>query len=409
MRILLITQWFDPEPTVKGLLFARELRRLGHDVQVLTGYPNYPGGKVYPGYRVRPWSRETVDGVLITRVALYPSHSRSAFGRAVNYLSYAVTASVAALLLPRPDVVYLYHPPGSAAMPAMVLRFLKSIPFVVDVQDLWPDTLSATGMLSNHRALAIVDWWMRCVYRAAAQIGVLSKGFRRAIVARGIPETKISVIPNWTYEEASSPKENEPLPVELEEEGWLNVVFAGTMGKAQALDTVLDAADIVKETHPSVQFILIGGGIEADHLYNEAKRRGLGNVLFLARRPPSTMPAIFASADFLLVHLRDDPLFSITIPSKTQAYLQAGRPLLMGVRGDAAEMVLDAGAGLTFDPGNPQSLAAALNLALMMGPVDRARMGAAGAEYYRRELALKVGVQRWSELLERASFAGRCD
>lgn len=121
------------------------------------------------------------------------------------------------------------------------------------------------------------------------------------------------------------------------------------------------------------------------------------------------MPAIFASADFLLVHLRDDPLFSITIPSKTQAYLQAGRPLLMGVRGDAAEMVLDAGAGLTFDPGNPQSLAAALNLALMMGPVDRARMGAAGAEYYRRELALKVGVQRWSELLERASFAGRCE
>lgn len=404
-RILFITQWFDPEPAFKGLQFALELQRLGHEVRVLTGFPNYPGGKVYPGYRVRPWRREVVEGISITRVALYPSHSRSAIGRIVNYVSFGVTATLAALILQRPDVVYLYHPPGTAALPALALRLLKGTPFVIDVQDLWPDTLAATGMMPNKRAIAVVEWWMRRVYQKAAHVVVLSNGFRRALLERGVPDEKISVIANWTYEADASATETPDCLREFA--GRFNVLFAGQAGKAQRLETVIEAAAITAKTAPEVQFVFMGGGIETDCLRALAERRGLSNVVFLPRREPSEMPAIFARADALLVHLKDDPLFSITIPSKTQAYLRAGRFILMGVKGDAAEMVQEAGAGLVFEPENAESLAKAVCAALAMDPGERIRMGLAGADYYRRELELGVGVRRWLEVLARANLAGR--
>src|SRR6478735_2159975 len=149
MRILLITQWFDPEPTFKGLLFAKELQRLGHEVEVLTGYPNYPGGRIYDGYRIRPFQRSIVEGVPVTRVALYPSHDSSGARRLLNYGSFAVSAALASLVARRPDVAYVYHPPGTIALPALALRVLRGVPFVYDVHDLWPETLSSTGMVSS--------------------------------------------------------------------------------------------------------------------------------------------------------------------------------------------------------------------------------------------------------------------
>jgi colanic acid biosynthesis glycosyl transferase WcaI len=156
-RILLITQWFDPEPTFKGLAFARELVRRGYDVEVLTGFPNYPGGKVYPGYRIRLLQRQHIEGVEVTRVALYPSHDHSGVRRALNYLSSAFSAvRYAVLLARRPDVVYVYHPPLTVSIVAVLMRLLRRVPVVLDIQDLWPDTLRATGMISNKRLFRLV-------------------------------------------------------------------------------------------------------------------------------------------------------------------------------------------------------------------------------------------------------------
>jgi glycosyltransferase involved in cell wall biosynthesis len=404
MRILLISQWFDPEPTIKGLDFAIRLQKLGHEVDVLTGYPNYPGGKLYPGYAIRPWSRETIDGVRITRVALFPSHSRSKPGRVANYLSFALASMLAAFFVRRPDVTYVYHPPGSAVLAAMALRLLRRVPFVIDVQDLWPETLSVTQMLSGRYALRLVDAWMRAAYRRASEVVVLSNGFRTSLLMRGVPDSKITVISNWAFAAPPVAAAPETPAASLDRrgpDGRFTIVFAGTMGLAQALDTVLDSARLLEAELPNVRFQFVGGGIDVGHL--QALAADLGNVEFLPRRTPGEMSAVYQHADALLVHLRNDPLFEITIPSKTQAYLQAGRPILIGVKGDAAAMVETAGAGLAFEPQDAQSLVRAVRALVVLTNEERARMGAAGKAYYAQVLSPERGVDRWNEVLVRAA------
>ena len=201
MRILFVTQWFDPEPTFKGLAFARELTRLGHQVQVLTGFPNYPGGKVYPGYRVRLLQRESIDGIDIVRVPLYPSHSRSSVGRIANYVSFAAAATfIGPLVVTRPDVIYAYHPPATVGMPALVLRLIFGARLVYDIQDMWPDTVTATGMLRAGWMIRLLSGWCQFIYRHADHLTVLSPGFKRALISRGVESAKISVIYNWCDE-----------------------------------------------------------------------------------------------------------------------------------------------------------------------------------------------------------------
>lgn len=396
MRILLLTQWFDPEPTFKGLLFAKELQRHGHEVEVLTGYPNYPGGQVYSGFRIRPYERSVIDGVPVTRVALYPSHDGSAVRRILNYGSFALSATLASVLRRRPDVAYVYHPPGTIALPAMAMRVLRGVPFVYDVHDLWPDTLSSTGMVSSGGALGLVGLGMKGVYRLAAEVVVISEGFRQRLRERGVSDDKVTVIPTWTYEDditAGSPTlrgADEPF----------TVVFAGTMGKAQALDTVLDAAALLKGE--DARFVFVGGGIEVERLRARVGTERLDNVTFLPRVPPSEVGEVLASGDALLVHLRDDPLFRITVPSKTQAYMVAGKPVLMGVAGDATTMVEDADAGVCFAPEDPESMAAAVRELMALPPERLAEMGANGREYYERELSLAVGAGKLAGVLERA-------
>lgn len=395
MRILLITQWFDPEPTFKGLLFAKELQRLGHEVEVLTGYPNYPGGRIYDGYRIRPFARSVIEGVPVIRVALYPSHDSSGARRLLNYGSFAVSAALASLVARRPDVAYVYHPPGTIALPAMALRALRGVPFVYDVHDLWPDTLSSTGMVSSGGALGLVGTGMKWVYRLASEVVVISEGFRGRLRERGVPDEKITVIPTWTYEDdiagSVSPARDDDA---------FTVVFAGTMGKAQALDTVLDAARLL-QAEP-VRFVMVGGGIEVDRLTARVQEEGITNVTFLPRRPPSEIGEVLDSADALLVHLRRDPLFEITVPSKTQAYMVAGKPILMGVAGDATQMVEDAGAGVCFEPEDPAALAQAVRQLAALPAEELAAMGARGRDHYQQHLSLVVGAGRLVDVLSRA-------
>ena len=404
MRILMLTQWFDPEPTFKGLLFASALRAQGHDVQVLTGFPNYPDGHLYPGYHQRPYMRESMDGVTVHRVPLYPSHDASPLPRVANYLSFAASATAASLFVRRPDVVYLYHPPATAGAAALTLKYLRGVPFVVDVQDLWPDTLRATGMIDNGVTLRFVGWGMRAIYSAAGHVIVLSSGFRQAI-ATTVGHRKVSVVPNWADESQMVMGDPDQPGVRDGDSSISNevftVLFAGTMGPAQGLETVLQAASQLRTER--VQFALVGAGIDADRLQKAAEERGLDNVAFLPRRPVSAMSPLLAAADALLVHLRCDPLFEITIPSKTQAYLMAGRPILMGVQGDAADLVRAAGAGVVFEPENASALADAVRHLRAMGPEQRRELGRSGVRYYRDNLSLSVGSRAIGEVLSKVA------
>jgi colanic acid biosynthesis glycosyl transferase WcaI len=400
LRILFLSQWFEPEFPFKGLDFAKELAGRGHHVEVLTGFPNYPDGRVYPGYRVRWRQRETMDGIPITRVALYPSHDRSGIRRAANYLSFAASAlTVGAASVARADVVYVYHPPATIAMPAAALKILRGMPFVLDVQDLWPDTLTATGMVNSSAVLRAVGRFCALAYRSAARIVVPSPGFRRALSDRGVPADKVSVIYNWCRRLAiAGPQPDAPILKEAGVDGRFNVVFAGAMGPAQALDSVLDAAAIVHAQAPRVHFIFAGGGVARDALERRAGGMGLGNVTFLSHRPPAEIAPLLAAADVLLVHLRDDPLFSITIPSKTQDAMASGRPILMAVRGDGADLVRAAGAGICVGPEDPAALAAAVCDLSLLPRTALDGMGARGRAYYQDHLSMSAGADRFEAL-----------
>ena len=408
MRVLLLSQFFDPEPTLKGLAFAKALRDRGCEVEVLTGFPNYPGGKVYEGYRLRGYMREEMDGIPVHRVYLYPSHDQSARKRALNYGSFALSAAANLWRVRRPDVAYVHHPPATIGLPAAWIRALRGVPFVYEVQDLWPDTLAATGMMGNPRLLAMIGRAMARTYRRAARIVVISEGFRRRLVERGVPEAKIDVLMNWAEEGRLVVSERDPaLARELGIDAPFLVMFAGTMGLAQALDPVLDAAGLVAARNPDVVFALVGGGVEVERLRARVEAEGIANVRFVGRQPMERMGAILPLADALLVHLRDDPLFAITVPSKTQAYLSAGVPIVMAVRGDAADLVERAGAGMLAEPENPESIAAAVLHLAGRSTEDRAEMGARGREFYRSELSLSVGADRYVEILRRAMAEGR--
>ncbi len=402
MRILFITQWFHPEGSFKTFSFAKELIKLGHEVEVLTGFPNYPDGKIYDGYQIKLFQREIIDGVSIARVPLYPSHDRSSIRRFLNYTSFALSAaSIGPWVIKRADVAYVYHPPVTVYLPAYLIRLLHRTPLIYDIQDLWPDSLKVTGMFKSKVGLRLVDTWCKFLYRTTDKIVVLSPGFKNVLCDRGVPADKIEVIYNWCDDTVIRPAEpDQKLLLELGLKDRFNIMFAGNLGKAQALDEVLEAAQIVARRCPQVQFVFVGDGVEKNHIKQKVNERCLENVRFLPRRPQSEIASVLSLADVLLVHLKDDPLFRITIPSKVQAYLAVGRPILIGVRGDAAELVTKARAGVACPPQDPYGIAEEVcKLQAMSGDQLKA-MGENGKRFYERELSLKIATKRFEAIFE---------
>lgn len=400
MRILFLSQWFQPEPNFKGLPFAKALTERGHHVEVLTGFPNYPGGKVYPGYRVRLYQRETMDGIQIHRVALYPSHDKSAIRRIMNYLSFGISAILLGpWLIRRPDIIYVYNLVTLAPV-ALLIRFLFGSKVIMDVLDIWPESVASSAMLKNKVALYVLGNLCKWLYRKADKLVVPSPGVKRALIDKGVPPEKIEVIYNWC-DESSIRKEvsTSDLVKSLEFSDKFVVIFAGTMGIVQGLDTLLDCARICRETLPKVQFVLVGGGVDRPRLEQRKKEMDLDNVTFLPPRPIESIGEILAIADALTVHLKDDPLFRITVPSKTQAYLYIGKPIIMAVRGDAEELVKQAGAGIICDPENPREIANAIETLYSMSDEERKVMGESGSHFYKNYLSFSSGVDQYEKLM----------
>ena len=386
---------------------AQSLQARGHEVAVLTGFPNYPSGAIYPGYALRFRQRETLAGVPVVRVPLYPEHSRSGVHRALNYISFALSATVLGpWLAPRPDVIFVYHPPLTIGIPAYVLSRLWRVPFVYQIQDMWPETLNATGMFNNKRLLGWICRVAKWVYAKAQAILVISPGFFRNLVDKGVPPEKIRVISNWVdpqtyYRAAPEPQ----LAQELDLAGRFNVMFAGNMGEAQGLETVIEAAKLLKDD-PQVQFVMVGDGIALPGLQQLAQDQHPANVRFLGRYPAQEMPRLYALADVLLVHLRDNPLFRITIPHKTLAYLGSGKPILAAVAGDVADLVVSIGAGIACAPENPSALAAGVRFLQSLPESDRQAMGERGVLAARTRYSRDVLVDEIEAVLKEAAGDG---
>jgi len=404
MHILMLTQLFQPEPNhLKGLSFARELQRRGHAVEVLTGFPNYPGGRLYPGYRIRWCVRETIDGVPVVRVPVYPSHNQSGLQRSLCYGSFALSAGLWGVrCVRRPDVVHVYQGPATLAWPAMVLRRRLGVPYVLDVQDLWPDSVTASGMFRLPGGGRLLNRWCRETYRKAARIVVLSEGYKSLLLERGVPPEKIDVVYNWCDEPSVSVPADAPGDAPFPTAGRFNVVFAGNMGTVQALPSVVAAARLVENTCPQVQFVFVGDGVQRQRLQESALAAGLRNVRFVPRQPARAMGRLFGLADALLIHLKDGPLTRVGIPQKTQAYMAAGRPIIVAVRGDTAELVRRARAGVACEPENPEALAHAVHTMAAMPPAERQALADNGRRFYRAELSFDVGVNRMVGVFDRA-------
>jgi colanic acid biosynthesis glycosyl transferase WcaI len=400
VRLLTLSYFYHPEPNdVKIHLLGRDLVQRGHQVTALASFPNYPHGRIYPGYRQKLWQWEDKDGVRVARIPLYPDHSRSGAKRALSYFSFMGSAALLGPFLSGPaDVMLVYQPPLTTGLAGWWLSALRRAPFVYEIQDMWPETLTSTGMINNRRALAMLDSAARWLYRRAAHITVISPGFKRNLIEKGVPADKISVIPNWADEDLYRPLPRDPeLGAACGLEGRFNIIYGGNIGPAQALQPVIDTAEALRAT-PEIQFVLIGDGLQLAELQAAVDERQLTNVRFIERQPPERMPAFFAWADALLVHLKDDPLFAITIPSKTLAYLACGRPLLGAISGDGAAVIEGAGAGLVSPPGDPHTLVKNIRSLYTMTPAERDALGQAGRRAYLQEYRRQIAVERYEQI-----------
>jgi colanic acid biosynthesis glycosyl transferase WcaI len=401
MKILLLSQWYLPEPVKYVSDLAESWQAQGHKVTVLTGFPNYPTGKLSPGYKIKLWQREAINGVPIIRVPLYPDHSTSLIQRLVNFGSFAACATLLGpWLVPRVDVIHVIHPPLTIGIPARVLGCLFRRPFTYEIQDLWPEVLRATGVLKNRWALGVMGWYAKRVYRAAKAIRVISPGFRRNLIGKGVSGDKIHVISNWVDTDLYRPVEPDlELARTLGLADRFNVMFAGAIGLSQGLEAVLDAAALLADL-PEMQFVLVGDGADLARLTAVARQRNLSNVKFLGRHPAAQMPSLYALADVLLVHLRADPLFRITVPHKIFAYMASAKPVLAAVEGDAADIVRSAKAGLTCRPCDPQALAERVRQFYAMSLSERQTMAESGYRLVRESFSRELLVSKATEMLE---------
>jgi len=406
MRILYLTQWFEPEPVFKGMDFAKGLAAEGLTVTVVTGFPNYPVGKLYPQYRMRWCSTEQHDGITVKRLPLYPSHDRSVVRRALNYISFAASATVYCLAVGhRWDVIYVYHPPLTAALAGVISGWVRRRPVIVDVQDLWPDSLTATGMMRRGWGTRMLGALAGFVYRRARFLIVQSEGFGKVLRRRGVPAEKILTIYNWADESAVAVSSAANGNVPALSKQHFNVMFAGTIGLAQGLDAVLDAAKLLADRAPHVRFVLAGDGADLPRLRHRILQEAIGNVELIGAVPRSEVAKLLQQADALLVSLKADPLFSVTVPSKTQFYLASGKPILIAATGEAAHLVEAAGAGIAVAPGDGAALAEAAMQLASMSSDERAAMGDSGARYYRRFFARAEAMKRTAAVVRSCARA----
>lgn len=399
-----MTQYFWPEAFIINDL-VKTLRDQGHSVTVATGKPNYPEGRIFDGYQAAGTMRETYDGdIEVVRVPLIPRGRARALDLIRNYTSFAWNGY---RLFPgllrgrRFDAILSYIPsPITGAIPAMSIKRATGAHVAIWVQDLWPESLSATGHVKNRLILGVVGLMVRWIYRSADTLLVQSHAFVDS-VARYARRDAIVYYPNSIRIQSADADGDELLPAELRRtlESEFCVVFTGNLGSVQDTPTIIEAARLLKARGAPVTVVLVGSGSMADWARQRGEELGLDNLRFVGRLPASAMPAIYRRARGLLVTLKDEEALSRTVPSKMQAYFAAGRPVIAALRGEGARVLREAGAGLACAPENPVALADAMMVLFEMPDAEQLRMGAAGKSYFDVHFDMDRQAQRLIELL----------
>ena len=388
MRILFLSDNFPPEtnaPATRTFEHTRRWARAGAKVTVVTTQPNFPAGKLFPGYRNGLIQRERMDGVEVIRVWSYITANEGFARRSLDYLSFMVTGFLAALFLPRPDVIVSTSPQFFTACAAWVLAVFKRRPFVFELRDLWPDSILAVGAMRDSAAIRALKRLEYFLYRRAARIVSVTHSFRRVLSGNGIPADKIAVVRNGADLKGFTPG---PKPEALAKRHALEdrfvAAYIGTIGMAHGLGTILETAQRMKD-HPSIAFLLVGDGAERAALEQESRDRGLRNVIFAGPVNKEQVREYWRLADAALVLLRDRPVFRHVLPSKMFEAMATERPIVLGVLGESAELLRTAGAGVVIQPESAEQLEAALRR-LAADPQGASSMGRKGRRFVEAEL-----------------------
>lgn len=397
MRILIVTQYFWPENFRINDLVS-ELARRGHYVTVLTGLPNYPDGKFFPAFLDDSSRFQHYEGAVIHRAPML-ARGKGGLRLLLNYISYAISATFYGMWKLRGqkfDAVFAYEPsPITVGIPAVVMRFIKRAPLVFWVQDLWPETLQAVGAVKSRAALWAVGRLVTFIYKRCDLILAQSKSFISQIYKYAPLNSRVLYFPNWadTISLSSDIKPAPEVPLKPE---IFNVMFAGNVGDAQDFPAILAAAERLK--NHSIRWLILGDGRMACWVTNEIKKRDLqGLVLMLGKYPPNRMSSFFKHADALLVSLKDTPLFSMTIPSKLQAYLSSGIPIVAMLNGEASDVVRESGSGMVCQASDFEGLAETVLQLSRMTPDERQEMGLKGLQLSQRDFDRDTLINRLEE------------
>ncbi|WP_339560287.1 glycosyltransferase family 4 protein [Pseudomonas sp. EA_65y_Pfl1_P113] len=401
MKILVLSQYFWPESFIINDI-VRTLDEQGHEVVVATGKPNYPDGKIYDGYCAKGTQHELYLGKIdVLRVPLWPRGAGGAKNLILNYLSFVLAGLLFLPWMLRKrefDAILVFAPsPVLQAIPAIPLKWLKRARLALWVQDLWPESLKATGFINNPRALKAVGWLVKVIYRRCDLLLVQSRAFFEP-VSRYADSKKIIYYPNSI--DANPLAEAAPIPAELSEllEQHFCVVFAGNLGTAQALDTLIEVA-VHLRNDLLVRLVLVGSGSRLEWLRSQQQALGLNNLILAGRFAPQAMPKIFEKSSALLVSLNDNETFAQTVPSKIQAYLAAGRPILASINGEGARVVAEAGAGLTSAAEEAVPLVENIRRLQALDVAERDAMGRSGRDYFEANFDMSFQVNNLVHIL----------
>lgn len=385
MRVLIWSQYFWPENFHINAV-AQALHAQNIEVTVLTGKPNYPEGEIYDGYKASGIHREEYAGIEVIRIPIRQRDKSSRKGLVLNYLSFIFSGYLFAPYALRGkkfDVVFVYAPsPLLQALPAIYIAWLKSSPLVLWVQDIWPEALVATGFIKNKWLLQLVGLAVRYIYRFSDSILIQSEGFRASVEKWIRKKDKIHYFPNSAEGvQVNQPASKQGILVAKGIASSFSVVFAGNIGTAQSCETIVEAANLLRDI-PSIKFYLVGGGRMAEAIARSVEDSQLNNVVMTGQVPVEDMDLIYASSSVLLLTLRDDPALSLTIPSKLQGYLAAGKPVIVSCNGEAVNVVNCAQAGLTCRAGDAVALAEAVMALYEMTPDERELLGKNGRAHF---------------------------
>lgn len=409
MRILFLSDNFPPEsnaPATRLHEHAVRWVRAGHEVTVITCAPNFPEGKLYPGYRNRWRQVETIDGIRVVRVKTYITANEGFLRRTLDYMSFMAMAFAMGLFERRPDVVVATSPQFFCAIAGWALSIAKWRPFVFELRDLWPASIVAVGAMATSPAIRLLERIELFLYRRAAAVVSVTESFREDLVARGILRDKIQVVINGVDLDRYEPRPRDPgLELEFGLEGKFVAGYMGTHGLAHALPKVLEAAERLKP-RDDIAFFFAGAGAQRGTVERIVAERGLSNVRLIPRQPKERMPALWSACDVAIVPLRDNPVFATVIPSKIFESMGMGVPILMSLpEGEATRIVRETGAGVCVRPEDPAAMAEAI-VGLADDPARMAEL---------RVVARRVAPQfsrdhlaaRMASILEEAAGRGR--